>query len=88
MYSREALRLDNAFESPHAPFSKPRGFVRLLCTVVGVAVGDVKRIRNQFSMGNPVTAQLVGNDFPRLISMTQYQSAEKPLGSPRFPPVL
>ena len=39
-------------------------------------------------MGNPVTAQLVGNDFPRLISMTQYQSAEKPLGSPRFPPVL
>ena len=35
-------------------------------------------------MGNPITAQFVGDDFPGLGSTTAYQSAEKPLGSPRI----
>ena len=39
-------------------------------------------------MGNPITAQFVGDDFPGLGSTTAYQSAEKPLGSPRNPSTL
>ena len=39
-------------------------------------------------MGNAVTSQFVGNDFPRLVSTTPCQPVEKPLGGPRIPPVL
>ena len=39
-------------------------------------------------MGNAVTSRFVGDDFPRLDSMTPYQPAEKPLGGPRIAPVL
>ena len=88
MYTQEALRLGSAFESPHAPLSKSRCFVRLLRPVVRVSVRNVMRVRNQFPMGDPITAQFVGYDFPGLGSMTSYQSAEKPLGGPRIPSTL
>ena len=39
-------------------------------------------------MGNPITAQLVGYDFPGLGPTTPYQSAEKALGGSRIPPIL
>ena len=39
-------------------------------------------------MGNPITAQLVGDDFPGLGSMTPDQPTEKSLRGPGVPPVL
>ena len=39
-------------------------------------------------MGNPITAQFVGDDLPWLGSTTAYQSTEKPLGSTRSPSTL
>ena len=39
-------------------------------------------------MGNPITAQFVGDDFPGLGYTTAYQSTEKPLGSTRIPATL
>ena len=39
-------------------------------------------------MGNPITAQFVGDHFPGLGYTTAYQLAEKPLGSTRSPSTL
>ena len=39
-------------------------------------------------MGNPITAQLVGDDFPGLGSTTPDQPTEKPLRGLGVPPVL
>ena len=82
MRAQESLGLKNAFESPHTPLLSPRPLVRLLRPVIGVPVRNVKRIRTQIPMGNPVTAQFGGDDFPGLVSMTPDQAPEKPLGSP------
>ena len=39
-------------------------------------------------MGYPVTSQFVCHDFPRLVSMTPNQAAEKPPGGPRISALL
>ena len=41
LYPQETLGLDNAFESPHTPLSKPRCLVRLLRPVVGIPLRHV-----------------------------------------------
>jgi len=49
----------------------------LLSSIIGIAVCDVDRFRNQLSMSNAITAQLVSHDLPGFAAMTAQQPSEE-----------
>ena len=69
MRSDESLSLPHRLESPHHSLPNTVSFMRLLSTIIGILIGDVKRLRDDFAMGNRITAQFVRHDSPRLASV-------------------
>ena len=65
----ESLILPDRLELAHPSLPDTGIFVRLLYPIVGVLRCIVKGLRDQLSMGDAITPQLVGDDFPGLSSI-------------------
>ena len=81
MGTQKSPCLPGRFELPkcrttHPTFSHSGHFVRLLGPIIGIAIIYVDGLRNQFTMRDTITTQLVRHDLPRLTTMPPPQ----PLG--------
>ncbi len=71
MYVQQSLSLFHRFECrdvgpTHAPLPHARRLMRQLSLIVGVLLHVVNSFRDEFSMSNAITSQLVRHNFPRL----------------------
>jgi hypothetical protein len=59
--------------------------MRLLCTIIGVLIGDMDRIRYHFPVSYTVTSQLIRHDLSGFALVTLYQPPEEALSSSPVP---
>ena len=72
----ERLGLPHRFESAYGPFSRARGFVRVLRPVVQLPPTMMRNARYQFLLCRRVAGELIGHDGTRQIPMTLEQFAK------------
>ncbi len=82
---QESLTLVNRLESSecrttHAPLPNPGSLVGKLSSIISVLRCIVNDIRNQFTMCNAITSQLIRYDLPWLTGIIPQQPFEKALG--------
>ena len=85
MSSQESLSLACRLEPPHAPFSYPGCLMRLLCTIIGVLIGDMDRFGYHFPVSYTVTSQFIRHDLSGFALVTLYQPPEEALSSSPIP---
>ena len=64
------LGLLHRLELPHASFTHPGCFVRLLHPIILILLGTVDYLGHQLPMGDTIATQLVSHDLPGLADMT------------------
>ena len=79
------LGLLHRLELPHASFTHPGCFVRLLHPIILLLFSAMNYIRHQLSMSDWVAAQFVGHDLPGLTTVTPYQALEEALSRSPIP---
>ena len=65
----ESLCLPHRLETPHSSLPYPGRLVRLFGPVVLILLSAVDHFRNQLTMSNTVTTELVRHDLPGLTAM-------------------
>ena len=55
VHAQESLGLLYWFEVPHPPLSHSCRLMRKFCSIIGILWRVVNRIRNKFTVGNPIT---------------------------------
>jgi hypothetical protein len=81
MNAQETLRLLCRFETAHAPLSYPRRLMRQFGTVIGILRRIMNRVRDQFSMRDAVTSQLIRDNLPGFTAIISKQPFEEPPSS-------
>jgi hypothetical protein len=76
------------FKAAHSPLSDPRQLVRKFGAVISVLRCVMNRVRDQFSIRNAVTSQLVRHYLPRFATVISNLPLEKPLSSCAVPSCL
>ena len=66
MRTQESLSLPDGFELAHPSPPYPGRLMRLFCPIFFILLGTMKSSRDQLTMGNAITAQLVRNDLSGL----------------------
>ena len=82
VHGQESLCLTARFKPSHVSLALPCGLVGDFGAIVLVSVRAVSDGRHDRSVRNPVAAQLVGDQPPRLTLLALQQLAEKACGSP------
>jgi hypothetical protein len=81
MHAQETTRLPCRFKMAHAPLSCPRRLMRQFGTVISILRRVVNRARDQFSMRDAVTSQLIRDNLPGFTAIISKQPFEEPPGS-------
>ena len=79
MYSQKSLGLPDRFEAPHPSLPYSGRFMRLLCPIVRVPIGDMDCFRNQLSVSDSIAPQLICHDLSELAAMISQQTLKEPL---------
>ena len=77
--AQKPLCLMNRLESPHTALSNSGWLMRELCPVIGVLGGVVDSFRDEFTVGDSVTPQLVCDDSSRFLAACSQQAPEEVL---------
>jgi hypothetical protein len=88
MCTQESLSLLHRFESSHPTLSHPGRFMGLLCPIIRILRSIVDYVRNQVSMSNAITAQLICDNLPGFAPMRSQEALEESLSSGTIPPRL
>src|SRR3954467_11677691 len=88
MSGQELLGLAGRLEPLHAPFALAGRLMRILRTIVEVAVLSVLDVRDDPALGRGVAFQLIGHHDPRHIAQALQQLLEEALGRHGVAPAL
>ncbi len=88
MSGQELLGLPGRLEPLHAPFALAGRLMRILRTIVEVAVLSVLDVRDDRPLGRGVAFQLIGHHDPRHILQALQQLLEEALGRLGVAPAL
>ncbi len=82
MNGQEALSLLRRFKAAHDPFSNSRWLMGEFSPVIGILGCIMNRIRDEFSMCDSITSQLVRHYLPGFTTVIFKQPLEKTLLQP------
>jgi hypothetical protein len=88
MGTQKTLGLTRRFKTAHAALSYSCRLMRKFSTIICVLRCIVNRIRNQFSMRDAITSQLIGHYFSGFPFMIFQQALKKALCSLAITPIL
>jgi hypothetical protein len=73
----ESLRLTYSLEFSHTSLSNPGCLMRLLRPIILILLGAVDRFGYQLAMRHTIATQLIGDNLPRLATITSQQSSDE-----------